>query len=226
MAAPGGGANWRTRWIARLGSLLVWALARTWRVRYVNGAHVAEARRSGQPLIYAVWHGGLLPALWTHRGQKISVLISEHRDGEIIARVAHFLGFRTVRGSTSRGANRALIGLIRELGDGFSIAITPDGPRGPNRAFAAGTLLVSQRSGCPILPVGIHASRAWRLNSWDRFLVPMPFARVTVGYEPFLHAPDASPRALQAEVEPYREALDRAEARAAGRAMVGDGALT
>jgi lysophospholipid acyltransferase (LPLAT)-like uncharacterized protein len=216
MSEPGGGADWRARWIARLGSLVVWLLARTWRVRYVNAEQLTEARRARQPVIYAVWHGALLPALWSHRGRQISVLISQHRDGEIIARVAHFLGFRTVRGSTTRGASRALVGLVQELEAGFSVAITPDGPKGPNRNFAPGTLLVAQRSGCPIIPVGIHASRAWRLNSWDHFLLPMPFTRVTIAYEPFLWAPDGSPRELAARVEPYREALDRAASRAEG----------
>jgi lysophospholipid acyltransferase (LPLAT)-like uncharacterized protein len=225
MSEPGGGADWRTRWTARLGSLAVWLLARTWRVRYVNDAQLAEARRAGQPVIYAVWHGSLLPALWTHRQRQISVLISEHRDGEIIARFAHFLGFRTVRGSTTRGATRALVGLSRELSAGHSVAITPDGPRGPNRNFAPGTLLVAQRSGCPILPVGTHASRAWRLNSWDHFLLPKPFSRITVAYEPFVYAPEGSPRELAAAVEPYRDALDRAASRAAGQLPESPGGL-
>ena len=214
----GGSVDWRARWIARLGSLLVWVLARTWRVRYTNGDQLSAARRSGQPVIYAVWHGELLPALWTHRNREISVLISEHRDGEIIARVALFLGFRTVRGSTTRGATRALIGMVRELTNGYSVAITPDGPRGPARNFAPGALLVAQRSGCPILPVGIHASRAWRLKSWDRFLLPKPFATVIVAYEPFMSAPAGSPREVATAIEPFRHALDTAIARAADAA--------
>ena len=214
-AADGGSVDWRARWTAKLGSLFVWVLARTWRVRYTNGDQLAAARRSGQPVIFAVWHGELLPALWTHRNREISVLISEHRDGEIIARVARFLGYRTVRGSTTRGATRALIGMARELTDGYSVAITPDGPRGPALTFAPGALVVAQRSGCPILPVGIHASRAWRLNSWDQFLLPGPFARITVAYEPFMFAPEGSPRTLALEVEPFRRALDSAVERAA-----------
>jgi lysophospholipid acyltransferase (LPLAT)-like uncharacterized protein len=204
------GADWRTRWIARIGARLVWMLARTWRVRYVNRAESDEVRRRGVPVIYATWHGELLPALWSHRGRHISVLISEHRDGEVIARVAHFLGFRTVRGSTTRGASRALVGLVHELRAGFDIAITPDGPKGPYHTFAAGTLLVSQRAGCPIVPVGIHASRAWRLRSWDRFVLPMPFARLTINYEPSMQAPDVSPKALVDETPRFREALDAA----------------
>jgi hypothetical protein len=215
MGAPNGGTDWRTRLIARLGAWLVWALARTWRVRYVPAAQLEDAERRRQPVIFAVWHGELLPAIWAHRGRGISILISEHRDGEIIARVAHFLGYRTVRGSTTRGANRALVGLARELADGVSVAITPDGPRGPRHVFAPGTLLVAQRSGSPILPVGAHASRAWQFASWDRFMLPKPFARVTIAYGPFVYAPEGTPRELAGGVERYAAALDEAAALAA-----------
>jgi lysophospholipid acyltransferase (LPLAT)-like uncharacterized protein len=215
-------ADWRTRWTARIGAGVVWMLARTWRVRYVNRGELDEARRQRTPVVFVVWHGQLLPALWTHRGHDVSVLISEHRDGEIIARVAHFLGFRTVRGSTTRGANRALIGLVRELEAGYDVALTPDGPKGPARNFAPGALLVAQRAERPVLPVGLHASRAWQMKSWDRFILPKPFARITVNYGPFMAAPTVNPKALADEAPRFQEALDAALAgadrAAAGRA--------
>lgn len=211
-------ADWRTRWIARLGVGLVWLLARTWRMRYVNDAALREARRRQQPVVIAIWHGQLLPQLWAHRGQNISVLISEHRDGELIARIAQALGYRTVRGSTTRGASRALVGMAQELAAGFDVGITPDGPRGPDHSFAAGALLVSQRSGRPIVPFGAHASRAWHLRSWDRFTIPKPFSRVTIAYGNFIGPPEGNPRDLTAQTGRYREALDAAVARAAGTA--------
>jgi lysophospholipid acyltransferase (LPLAT)-like uncharacterized protein len=208
----------RTRWTARLGAGLVWLLARTWRVRYVNADAVAEARRRHEPVVFVIWHGQLLPQLWAHRRRNASVLISEHRDGELIARVSEAFGYRTVRGSSTRGANRALIGLVRELGAGYDVAITPDGPRGPYHSFAAGALLVAQRSGRPIVPVGAHASRAWQLKSWDRFTVPMPFARITVAYGAFLEAPAGNPRALGELTPTYQAALESAAAAAAAAA--------
>lgn len=217
----GDAADRRTRWTARLGTALVRLLARTWRVRYVHDAALNEARRRREPVMFVIWHGQLLPLLWAHRRRNISVLISEHRDGELIARVAHALGYRTVRGSSTRGANRALVGLARELEAGYDVAITPDGPRGPYHSFAAGTLLVAQRSGRPILPVGAHASRAWQFRSWDRFILPKPFARITVAYGPFLEAPAGSPRALSEQTEPYGAALDAAVAAAAAAAANG-----
>ncbi len=209
-------ADWRTRWAARLGAVAVWLLARTWRVRLVHDGEVAEARGRRVPLVYVVWHGQLLPALWAHRGQGISLLISEHRDGELIARVAQAFGYRTVRGSTTRGANRALVGLVRELEAGVSVAITPDGPTGPYHRFAAGALLVAQRSARPIVPTGVHVSRFWQFGSWDRFVLPKPFARVTIAFGPFLSAPAGAPKELAELTDRYRDAIDHAVAAAAG----------
>jgi lysophospholipid acyltransferase (LPLAT)-like uncharacterized protein len=135
----------RIRWGVRLGLVLLRALAATWRVREVNGDVVRTLRSRKQPFILAFWHGRMLPLLWHHRGQGIAILISEHGDGEIIARVAQAVGLRTIRGSSSRGAERALLGLIREAAAGSEIAITPDGPRGPAESFATGAAVVAQR---------------------------------------------------------------------------------
>ena len=139
------------RWIVRLGVPVVRLLGWTWRIRIINAeASVARLRGERRPIVFALWHGDMLALLYQHRGEGVSVLISEHRDGELIARVAESLGFRTVRGSTTRGASRALVGLARELRDGHDIAVTPDGPRGPARSFAPGALIAAQRArrGC------------------------------------------------------------------------------
>jgi lysophospholipid acyltransferase (LPLAT)-like uncharacterized protein len=157
-------------------------LARTWRIRVVNGDYVRDLRRAGHTFIFALWHGQLLPLLWHHREEGVLVLISEHRDGELVARAAQSLGYGLIRGSSTRGAERALISLVRELQAGHEVAITPDGPRGPAATFASGALVAAQRSGSFILPVAASADRAWRLRSWDRFMIPKPFARVTVAY--------------------------------------------
>jgi lysophospholipid acyltransferase (LPLAT)-like uncharacterized protein len=86
--------------------------------------------------------------------------------------IAKAIGFRLIRGSTSRGAARALLGACRELESGFDIAVTPDGPRGPAGSVAPGALVISQRTGAPMVPVAASAKSAWRLRSWDRFLIP------------------------------------------------------
>jgi lysophospholipid acyltransferase (LPLAT)-like uncharacterized protein len=178
--APGGPpeVNWRVR----LGVLVVRLLAATWRIRTSGAEIVAALRAARQPIVFTLWHGQMLPLLWHHRAEGIAVLISEHRDGEIIARVASELGFRTVRGSTYRGADRALVGLVRELRAGHDVAVTPDGPRGPAGHFAPGALVAAQRTGAPLVSVGVAATRAWRLRSWDGFMIPKPFSRVTIAY--------------------------------------------
>lgn len=172
----------RVRWAVRIGLLLVRALAPTWRLTERNARVVRELRARGQPIIFAFWHGRMLPLLWHHRREGVAILVSEHADGEIIARIAEALGYRTVRGSTTRGSERALLRLIRVVQGGAEVAVTPDGPRGPAERFAAGALVVAQRSGAPIVPVASGSPSAWRLRSWDRFMIPRPFARVTIAY--------------------------------------------
>lgn len=200
----------KVAWSARLGTLLLRALAGTWRVRFVNRRFLIDERARGQPVIYVLWHGSLLPLLWTHRNSDIAVMISEHSDGEIIARIAKALHFRTVRGSTSRGAARALLGACNELEEGHELAITVDGPRGPAGSVAPGALVIGQRTRAPLLPVAAHADRAWRLKSWDRFVIPKPFARVTVAYDTPIRVASATARDATEEADQVRAGIHRA----------------
>ena len=198
----------RLRWIVRLGVPLVRLLGWTWRIRVVNGERgVERLRRERRPMVFALWHGDMLPLLYQHRGEGVTVLISEHRDGELIARVAESLGFRTVRGSTTRGASRALVGLARELRDGHDIAVTPDGPRGPARSFAPGALIAAQRARAPVIAVGLAARRAWRLASWDRFVIPKPFSRVCIAYSDPVLLDVANPRAAAQETSRFQQLM-------------------
>jgi lysophospholipid acyltransferase (LPLAT)-like uncharacterized protein len=200
----------RLRWIVRLGVALIRLLGMTWRIRLVNDAPMRTALESGQRVIFTLWHGELLPLLFHHRDQGIAVVISEHRDGEIIAQIAERLGFTTVRGSTSRGGGRALIGLIRAVQAGHDGAVTPDGPRGPAHVFAPGAVIAAQRTGAAIVTVRAAAVRAWRLKSWDRFLVPKPFATVRIAYgEPVL-VDAASPREAAEQAPRFQVLMDAA----------------
>ncbi len=171
----------RTRIAIRVGGWLLSCLGRTWRVRVV-GREALLARAVGDArVVLTLWHGQMLPILWVHR-QPTGVLISEHRDGEIIAQIVSRFGFFGVRGSTSRGGARALLECVQVLRHGADVAITPDGPRGPRHSFAAGALVVAFRAGASIVPIVAHVDRAWRLRSWDAFEIPKPFARVVVRY--------------------------------------------
>ncbi len=184
----------RVRWTVRVGAALLRLVASTWRMRAHGIDALHAARANDRRVIFTLWHGELLPLLWQHRGENVAIVISEHRDGEIVARIAESLGYSTVRGSTSKGGSRALIGLMREIDAGRDGAITPDGPRGPAHVFAPGVAVAAQRTGALIVPIRAAASRSWRLKSWDRFLIPKPFARVDVHYGELVAVHAGSPR--------------------------------
>ena len=157
-------------------------LAGTWRVRTEHEERWRPLYEARRPHVFLLWHEVLLPLLWHHRRQGITIVVSENRDGQYLADFALKLGYRAVRGSSSRGAARALLGAVRELRAGGSVAFTPDGPRGPRRELKLGVVAAAQRGGGVIVPIHARADRAWRLDSWDRFLIPKPAARVTVVY--------------------------------------------
>ena len=166
------------------GGSLLRALSATWRYTVVNGDEVRKMREDRSPILFALWHGQMLPLLWYHRDQGVAVVVSEHNDGEIIARILEWMGYRLIRGSTSRGADRALLGIVKTLKQGNDVAITPDGPRGPARKFAPGAVVAANRAAAPIVPALAHVDRAWKLSSWDGFIIPKPFARITIAYGP------------------------------------------
>ena len=203
------------RWIVRLGALLVRALASTWRIRVIGDEGLRAEREAGRAVIITLWHGQMLPLLYRHRGERVAILISEHRDGEIIARIAMALGHRTVRGSTTRGAGRALLSMVRQVESGQDIAVTPDGPRGPAKSFAAGALIVAQRTGAAIIPATVVARSAWHLGSWDRFMIPRPFTRVIISYGAAAHVKAGDARAASSEAPRFQALMEDAERAAA-----------
>ncbi len=151
--------------------------------------HLPE-KRAKAPALVAFWHGEILmnPFLYKHfmNDMKMSLMISEHFDGELIARTASFFGFGFVRGSSSRGAVKALKESFRRIDNGESLAITPDGPRGPRHSVADGVVAIAQKKNLPIVVYRYKASRFWQMKSWDRFVIPKPFARLDFyASEPF-----------------------------------------
>ena len=189
-------------------------LSRSWRFE-LRGNH-AEWRaleHARRPYVLLAWHEAMLPLLWLHRGTGMTIVVSEGREGRYLAAYAKRLGYRESRGSSSRGGVRAMLGAVRALRSGGTAAFTPDGPRGPRRVFKGGGVLAAQRAGVPIVPVHAHATGAWRAGSWDRLLIPKPFARVCIGYGTIL-APDPSQSLEAAEalaVGELTEAVRRAE---------------
>ena len=165
-------------------------LAATWRIRTEHEERWRRLYEAHRAHVFLLWHEALLPLLWQHRGQGIAIVVSEAREGQYLADLGRILGYRAVRGSSTRGASRALLGAVRELREGRAVAFTPDGPRGPRRELKPGVVAAAQRGGGVIVPIHAEASRAWRLHSWDRFMIPRPAARVTIRYgRPFEVAP-------------------------------------
>jgi lysophospholipid acyltransferase (LPLAT)-like uncharacterized protein len=173
--------------IAAAASPLVGSLGSTWTWRIDGAEHFDELMRVGRPPILALWHGRILPATLYWRDRGIVAMTSQNFDGEWIARLMARFGYRAARGSTSRGGARALVQMRRELVRGrHSVAFTVDGPRGPARVAQPGALWLAGATGLPVLPFHIEASRYWSARSWDRGMIPKPFARVSVAIgEPF-----------------------------------------
>lgn len=166
------------------------ALAASWRMRTLHEDRWRPLYEARRPHVFLLWHDVLLPLLWRHRWQSIAIVVSEARDGQYLADFAASLGYRAVRGSSTRGAARALLGAVRELQAGYAVAFTPDGPRGPRRELKPGVVAAAQRGGGVIVPLHAEADRAWRLDSWDRFMIPKFGARVRIVYgRPFEVAP-------------------------------------
>jgi hypothetical protein len=157
-------------------------------------------------MIYAFWHQRMLPFGHTHRRTRARVLISSHGDGDLIARILGRLGLRPVRGSSTRGGSKALRELLADLGSGHDYAFTPDGPRGPPHVFQPGAIYFASRSGLPILLVTIAYARAWKLPTWDGFVVPFPFSRAVVCLEPLVRVP---PELGAEEIEEWRARLEQ-----------------
>jgi lysophospholipid acyltransferase (LPLAT)-like uncharacterized protein len=199
--------DWRSRLEVVAGTTAIRVLGATWRYRQLDFDRLQVVRRRGGGRIYAFWHAQMLAFLTLHRTERPAVLISTHRDGERIARAAVRLGLRSIRGSTSRGGAGALRALVRALHEGWEIAVTPDGPRGPAEQFAPGVVIAAHQAGVPVVLMAAAADRAWRLASWDRFIIPKPFSRITVAYsEPFM-VPGDSARAAAETAADFQDKL-------------------
>jgi lysophospholipid acyltransferase (LPLAT)-like uncharacterized protein len=192
-----------------LGFLYIYLVGRTSKTVEI-GKEAHDALRQQYPhLIYAAWHEHILVHAWVFRQRGISVLISQSRDGEYISRTVRLLGFRASRGSSSRGAVRGIIKLVRILKDEGDVGLTADGPRGPARECKPGVITLAKRSGLPIIPIVASASRSTRVNSWDRMIVPYPFSTLTVMYgDPIFIPEDADKEALADYQQQVKQALD------------------
>jgi lysophospholipid acyltransferase (LPLAT)-like uncharacterized protein len=174
-----------------------------------------EIVASGRQPIMAFWHGRIMPATYYFRRRKIVVITSENFDGEWIARIIERFGYGTARGSTSRGAKRAMLQLVRVMARGRPTAFTLDGPRGPACVAQPGAVWLARATGNPVLPFHMEASRHWTLRSWDRTQVPRPFATIAVAIGEPLYVPrDATDDGIEAARVTLERRLKELESRA------------
>lgn len=216
----------RRRWTRRftnrlavlLGPVLFRMLAFTWRVKILNQELLSQHHAEDQAPVLAFWHQQIPAAIGSHRGYPVRVMISRNRDGQMIADLAERLGYKTIRGSSSRGALQALREMLKAAKGTEALGFTPDGPRGPLHSVAPGVVFVAAVSGRALMTVGFAASRAWRAKSWDRMVIPKPFARIVIAYDATLGVLDPAASREGAEqsaaLKGVKLSLDLAEEKA------------
>lgn len=163
-----------------IGYLFIWFIGFTSRIQVVNNGIIEKLEKENKNFIYAFWHGRQLFLVYSHRFRKINILISQSQDGQLIANITRLFGFKSVRGSSTRGGMRALVELIHRAQKGNILAFTPDGPKGPYAQVQPGVLYVAQKTGLPIVPLTFSAKRKKKLSNWDKFIIPYPFNRIIV----------------------------------------------
>lgn len=187
------------RQLARLGPALIYQLARSWRIR------ISGELPEGVTVI-AFWHGDMLP-VWKHfAGTQSMALISLSRDGGLLSDLVGRWGFETVRGSSSKGGSEALSSMVSALNMGKRVLLTPDGPRGPQHHMKPGAVIAAHRASVPLVLCRVNAGWAIHGSNWDRFLIPLPFAKIELEFVTLV-IPDNADRAALDRLNTYAESL-------------------
>jgi lysophospholipid acyltransferase (LPLAT)-like uncharacterized protein len=216
-------ADWRAstskrleaRLISAVGYRAIATLGATLRWRTDGFEHFDRIAASGRRPIMAFWHGRILPATYYFRRRGIVVITSENFDGEWIAGIIQRFGYGTARGSTSRGARKALLQLTRDMAAGKPAGFTVDGPRGPAGVAQPGAVWLAKMTGNPVVPFHLEADRHWTLRSWDRTQIPKPRATVSIAVgEPFEVARDADEHGIESAPRDLESRLHALEPRA------------
>ncbi len=195
------------RIIPPLAALLIKMLLISCRVIRVEGRERDEKARaeSDGVLVYATWHQRMSYSFHYFGPRHVTVMISQSRDGEYVSRIAKWLGFRNVRGSSTRGGMDALKEMIQKIRAGRPAGMLADGPLGPARVAKIGAVILARDTQVPLVPITWSADRCWILNSWDRYMIPKPFARVVWYYGEPIRVP---PKVRREELESFRILLE------------------
>jgi lysophospholipid acyltransferase (LPLAT)-like uncharacterized protein len=193
--------------------LVLRALMATCRVRYVRREIDETLRRGGAPALGVFWHAQFIPFLHFYRHRGVVTMVSRSRDGELVTAVLRRIGLGVVRGSSSRGGGPALLGIIDAVRRGRCAATPVDGPRGPARIAKPGLVLASRATGAPLIPLAWAADRWIAFRSWDRTRLPLPGARIVIGWGTPLPPPaDDTPATLERTRCKIEESLETLEA--------------
>jgi lysophospholipid acyltransferase (LPLAT)-like uncharacterized protein len=203
--------------VPRIVWLLLWITGLTWRFEVIaeEGVTPVVAGEKAGAEIYCFWHQCVLPCTRYFRDSGAVILVSRSFDGELITRILRMFGFDTVRGSSSRGASEGLLALNRVVQSGRTAIFTADGPRGPIYQTKMGPIKLAQSTGAPIGAFHLEPLRAWKMRSWDQFLVPKPFTRICVSWAQWTHVPaDLPTEDFEAKRQELNDAIERARHRA------------
>jgi lysophospholipid acyltransferase (LPLAT)-like uncharacterized protein len=190
---------------------LIRLLGPTLRYEVLGWHHADNVHASGKRIIWAFWHRVIIPIVWWHRNRGVVVMNTTAFDGQWTRKVIEWLGFGTAQGSSSRGGLRGLAVMARRLEQGVDCAFTIDGPRGPRYVAKPGPVMLARKTGCPVMVFHIGVDRGKTFtNTWDHFLLPMPFARAVILFAPPMYVrADASPQQLEARHAEMQRELER-----------------
>ncbi|KAA0257762.1 DUF374 domain-containing protein [Deferribacter autotrophicus] len=170
------------RTLLNLGYYFLKGYYKTLKYEIYNGEIVSNLRKEKKQIIFAIFHGQLFPFVYLHRNEGIVTIVSESKDGEIADFFLKKFGFQTVRGSSTRGGVKAVIGAKRRMGDNFDAAVTVDGPKGPRFEVKPGVIYLAKKKTNFVVPAVCKCEKYKEFNSWDRFILPYPFSKVKIMY--------------------------------------------
>jgi len=202
--------GWLNSVLVRVGPVIIAGLMRLWlytcRVHEHNNEHIFKPDSDDRQAIATFWHNNIIYVFYHFRKYRVAAMVSASRDGEYVARVAARFGFKAIRGSRNQRGMQAFKGMLKALKEGYNCAIVADGSQGPPRKVQAGAVLLGAKMQVPIFPMAWSASRYWVIRSWDRTIIPKPFATI----ELFHGAPLQVPADVSAEeLEKYRLELEK-----------------
>jgi hypothetical protein len=192
---------------------LLWLVGRTWRFEIIaeEGATPLPYGEGAGAEIFCFWHQCVLPCTFYYRRTGATIIVSRSYDGELITRILELFGFRTTRGSSTRGAREGLVGLKQVIESGRPAIFTADGPRGPIYRTKMGPIKLAHITGARIGAFHLEPERAWTMHSWDRFLVPKPFTRIVVSWARWTTVPtDLAEDQFEQKREELNDAIERA----------------